>query len=298
MSTEDKTLVPINAATKLVALIGDPVAHSLSPTIQNAAFQAVSLNYAYVALRVDPRAVQAAVEGIRALQFAGANVTAPHKQAVIPVLDELSPQARAVGAVNTIVRREDENGVTLEGDNTDVTGFLAPLLEYADRLERSELTILGTGGAARAVAYALLTTFQPHRLTLVARTVENGERLAADLAGFDESNALRVLPIGESREAVRQSTLVVNATPVGTHPNVNRTPWEYAGDFHDEQIVYDLVYNPQLTRLLSEASDQGAATIDGLNMLIGQAAASFALWTGREMPTDDVRDALRFHSRL
>lgn len=296
MTPVDKMLVPVDATTKLVALIGNPVAHSLSHFLHNSAFRAQTLDFAYVTLKVEQDDIPAAVAGLRALGFAGANVTAPHKRAVIPELDEISAQARAVGAVNTIVMKDSSDRVRLEGDNTDVAGFLAPLLEYADRLRGASATILGSGGAARAVAYAVLTTFRPDRLNLVARTPQKAERLAADLAGFDETSALRVVPLREAvaaRQAVRDSPLVVNATPVGTHPNVGRTPWEYAGDFGDEHVVYDLVYNPQYTRLLREASDQGAATVDGLEMLIGQAAAAYALWTGREMPTDVVRDALQ-----
>lgn len=289
-------LVPIEASTRLVALIGNPVAHSLSPTIHNAAFREHGLDYAYVAMKVEDEDVPAAIAGLRALQLVGVNVTAPHKQAVIPELDVLSAQARAVGAVNTIVRKMDGDRVTMEGDNTDVAGFLAPLLEFAERVRGASMTILGSGGAARAVAYAMLTAFHPERLTLAARTVTNAERLAADLAGFDETSALRVEPIHDCRAALRTSRLIVNTTPVGTHPNAERTPWEYAGDFNEDQVVYDLVYNPKHTRLLREASDQGAMTIDGLEMLLGQAAAAYALFTGREMPTNVVREALRIQS--
>ena len=296
MNPDEISLVPLGARTQFVTLIGNPVAHSLSPAIHNAAFREHGLNFAYVALKVEEDDLPAAVAGLRALGFAGANVTAPHKQSVIPELDAISAQARAVGAVNTIVRRVSRESVRLEGENTDVAGFLAPLLEHAGHIRSASVTVLGSGGAARAVAYAVLTTFAPRRLTILARTPERAERLAADLAGFDETSALNVLPLREgegAREAVRRSSLVVNATPLGTHPNTDRTPWEYAGDFSPEHVVYDLVYNPRYTRLLREASDQGAATIDGLEMLIGQAAAAYALWTGREMPTDVVREALR-----
>lgn len=297
MTPDDKTLVPLGARTQLVTLIGNPVAHSLSPAIHNAAFQEHKLDFAYVALKVEQDDIPAAVAGLRALGFVGANVTAPHKQRVIPELDGISEQARAIGAVNTIVRRVDLDSVRMEGDNTDITGFLAPLLEYADQIRNASVTILGSGGAARAVAYAVLSTFRPERLTIVARTPKRAERLAADLARFDDTAALRVQPLreagGGAREAVRRSRLVVNATPLGTSPNTDQTPWEDAGDFGEDHIVYDLVYNPQHTRLLREASDQGAATVDGLEMLIGQAAAAYALWTGREMPTAVVREALR-----
>lgn len=295
MNTTDTLLVPIGARTRFVALLGDPVEHSLSPVIHNAAFRAQELNYVYAAFRVAKQDVMQAVAGLRALSFAGANVTIPHKQAVIPALDVLSPQARDVGAVNTIIRHEEDGRAVLEGDNTDVTGFLAPLLSHADMLEGARMTILGSGGAARAVAYALLTTFRPEKLTLAVRTTEHGEQLAADLAGFDETSALDVRPIEESSERVKKSRLVVNATPVGMHPQVDRTPWPDAGDFAEEHVVYDMIYNPQETLLLREASKHGAATIGGMDMLIAQAAAAYAQWTGLEMPTDVVREAIRAH---
>src|SRR5690606_7549588 len=162
----------IDARTGLAALIGDPVEHSLSPLIHNTAFRAAGLNHVYLALRVDRAEVEAAVRGMRALGFLGASVTAPHKQAVIPVLDEMTLQASDVGAVNTIVRR----GTRLIGDNTDVAGFLEPLNPLADELHGGRMLVIGAGGAARAVVYALLTTFQPERLTLAARTPTRAER--------------------------------------------------------------------------------------------------------------------------
>lgn len=293
MTAANRILVPVDARTSLVTLIGDPVSHSLSPLIHNAAFREHDLNFAYVAMRVEESAVSAAVAGLRALEFAGANVTAPHKQAVIPELDRISEQARAVGAVNTIVRHEHGR---LEGDNTDIAGFLTPLLPYADRLRSAPITVLGAGGAARAVAYALLTSIHPERITLAARTPEKAERIAADLAEFDASAALNVSPYESCRDEVRRSSLIVNATPAGTHPNVDDTPWTHPEDFSSDQIVYDLVYNPRETRLLREAYDRGAATIEGLEMLISQAAAAYAQWTGREMPTHVVREALRISS--
>jgi len=288
-----RTLVSVDAGTRLVALLGDPVEHSLSPIIHNTAFRAQQLNFAYVATRVDDDDVADAVAGLRALNFAGANVTAPHKQAVIPQLDHLSVQARTIGAVNTIIRRNVDGRVELNGDNTDVPGFLAPLYEHTDSLTGASMTILGSGGAARAVAYALLTTFKPHRLTLAVRTPKHGERLAADLADFDETSALDVLPIRECRDVVRSGRLLVNTTPVGTHPQKQYTPWREADVFGEQHIVYDLVYNPRNTRLLQDASGRGAITIGGLSMLIAQAAASYIQWTGVEMPTRIVREALR-----
>lgn len=282
--------VSIDARTRTVALLGDPVEHSLSPLIHNTAFRAQGLNFAYVALRVAEKHIEEAVRGLRALNFVGANVTAPHKQAVIPVLDELSEQAAAIRAVNTITVRGDR----LSGDNTDVEGFLAPL-KMEEGLRNAPMVVLGSGGAARAVVYGLLIRFRPEKLTLVARTPSRAEQLASELAGFDDSDVLRVQSMSGAGPAVRAAKLVINATPVGTYPNHDRSPWTNPDDIAPHQLIYDLVYNPRQTALLKMAASRGARTIGGLEMLISQAALSYATWTGREMPVAAVRETIQQH---
>ena len=282
-----------DASTRLVGLLGYPVAHSLSPLIHNTAFRAQGLNNRYIALPVAPADVAEAVAGLKALGFLGSNVTIPHKQAVLSLMDALSAEARAVGAVNTIVCRRDGEAVTLYGDNTDVAGFLEPLNPFADVLHGAPMLIFGAGGAARAVAYALLSTFAPDRLTLAARTPARAERLAADLAAYDPGGALRVVAPSEAAPSVRAARLLVNATPVGMHPHTDATPWPDTDDFSDGQIVYDLLYKPEQTRLLREAALRGAHPLGGLAMLILQAAASYIQWTGQAMPVDLVRAVLR-----
>ena len=279
----------------MVALLGDPVEHSLSPLIHNTAFAAQGLNFAFAALPVSRERIEDAVRGLSALHFVGAGVTIPHKQAVLSCLDEWSPRARAVGAANLIVCRPDGS---LLGDNTDVTGFLAPLLPFGDRLRDVEMAVLGAGGAARAVAYALLDTFRPRRLALVARTPSRAEALVADLAGFDERGALEVHDAASARLAVRNAHLVVNTTPVGMYPAVDASPWPHAADFGEGHIVYDIVYIPEETRLLADAARRGATVIGGLDMLVEQAAAAYVQWTGRTMPVEAVKDALRKRSGL
>ncbi|MEX0600949.1 MAG: shikimate dehydrogenase [Rhodothermales bacterium] len=281
----------MNAGTRLVGLIGDPVEHSLSPLIHNTAFREQDINAVYAAMRVRRERLGEAVGGLLGLDFMGANVTVPHKQAVVALIDELSPQAHAVGAVNTIVCRHDDG--TLYGDNTDVAGFVAPIARRTDELTGAQMTIIGSGGAARAVAYALLTTFGPSRLTLAARTPSKAERLASDLSDYDPNGALAVEHLDGAGSVVRSSQLVVNATPVGMYPRVDRTPWPDASDFGADHVVYDIVYNPERTRLLREAEERGATTVGGLDMLVEQAAASYVQWTDRDMPVDVVKNALR-----
>ena len=287
--------IHIDADTRMIALLGYPVGQTLSPFIHNTAFAAQGINFAFAAYPVTRERIGDGVRGLAALHFAGAGVTIPHKQAVLPYLDELSPCACAVGASNMIVRRRDG---TLFGDNTDVTGFLAPLLSLTDRLRGADMAVLGAGGAARAVAYALLVTFHPKRLTLIARTPSKADILATDLAAFDENKALGVHPFSSARAAVRGARLVVNATPIGMYPAVNDSPWPDADDFGDGHIVYDIVYNPEETRLLSDAASRGAVTIGGLDMLLEQAAAAYVQWTGHKMPVDVVKNALRRRSEM
>jgi shikimate dehydrogenase len=289
----------IDGTTQTVALVGHPVAHSLSPHIHNTAFQAQGVNAVYVATPVRPAEIEAAVAGLRALQFLGANVTTPHKEAVQAGLDTLTERAAAVGAVNTIVRTEASGGtVRLRGDNTDVAGFLAPLARRADdALQGAPMLVFGAGGAARAVVYGLLTRYRPERLTVVARRPEQAESLAASFAEHDARDALRVSTFDGAALAVRTSRLVVNATPLGMAPDRRgQTPWPSATDFGPEHVVYDLVYTPEATRLLQEADAQGATSIGGLDMLVEQAAAAYQQWTGRAMPREAVYEALRDRS--
>lgn len=277
------------AATRLAVLLGDPVAHSRSPRIHNAAFRALGLDAVYLACRVAPAYLPAAVAGLKALGALGASVTIPHKEAVAPLLDRLAPTAASVGAVNTLVFEDDG---AVRGENTDVEGFLQPLRPHDDRLHGAAMTVLGAGGAARAAAYALLSVFEPTRLTVAARRPDQARRLSAALAPHDPFDALWPASFAEAGAAVRESALVVNATPVGMAPDAGRTPWPEASDFHAGQLVYDLVYAPAETRLLREAAARGAVPLGGLAMLVGQAAAAFRLWTGRDLPLDAVWAAL------
>ena len=281
-----------DAQTRLVVLLGCPVEHSRSPLMHNAAFHAQGVNAAYLAASVPPEALEASVAGLRALGGLGANVTIPHKETVRAYLDAETRRAAAVGAVNTLAWEEKEGRRLLRGDNTDVAGFLAPLEAHAAQVRGAEALIFGAGGAARAVCYALLRTYAPARLTLAVRSPEKAEALAAGFAEHDARGALRVVPLAEASPAVRAAALLVNATPLGMHPRTGDTPWAHEADFSEGQLAYDLVYNPRQTRFLQEAAARGATPLGGLEMLIGQAAASYRQWTGRAMPVEVVRKAL------
>ncbi len=267
------------ASTGLVVLLGDPVAHSQSPALHNAAFAACGLDLVYLACRVAPGRLEAAIAGLRALGAVGANVTIPHKRAVLPFLDRLTPAAQGAGAANTLFRQDDR----WVGDNTDVGGFLDGLQPFADQLYGADMLVWGAGGGARAVVYALLTTFAPATLTLAARRVEQAQALADAFAGLDPAGALQIVPLAHMDEAVQTARLLVNTTPLGMVGHEAATPYP-AARFAPGQIVYDLVYVPRPTRLLREAAAAGAVPLDGLAMFRGQAARAFGRWTGLPFP--------------
>ena len=287
----------IDSKTRLVTLLGYPLGHSLSPLIHNTAFQAQGINMVYLCMPVAPAYFETAVQGFGAARFVGSNITIPHKQRAFHMADELSERARAVSAVNTLVctYTEGNKAPHIYGDNTDVQGFGDTLHTYSARLDGNEMVVLGSGGSARAIVYALLTRFNPRLLTIAARTVSKAEQIAKEMAPYDVQSALRVVPYNESGGAIRQAALLVNTTPVGMSPNSSQSPWGHAADISEGQIVYDLVYNPEKTVFLEEAEKQGAVIVGGLDMLIGQAAASYKQWTGQDMPLDRVRSVVRKH---
>ncbi len=282
----------IGPNTRLATLLGNPVEHSFSPIIHNTAYQGLALDALYLARAVEASDLKAVVEGLKALRFMGANVTIPFKERVIELTDQLTDEAAAIGAVNTLIFRRADNETMIIGDNTDVTGFLAPLQPHQERLAGKSIVILGAGGAARAVLFGCVTSLAPSKVVVAARRLEQARSLVDDLqthAGTADLATTRLLDAGRY---IRNADLVVNTTPIGMYPNVEATPWPDPAAFHRSQIVYDLIYNPVSTRFLDEASSRGATTINGIEMLIGQAAAAHVMWTGLRMPVDEVREVL------
>lgn len=277
----------ISGETRTVALIGNPVDHSVSPAMQNAAFEDLGLDYVYVAFRVEDDSVGKAVEGIRSLGIVGANVTIPHKSAVMDHLDELDDSASAVGAVNTI---KNDDGL-LKGFNTDGVGALKALESEGVDLSDAKVILLGAGGAARAISFVLVEAGAD--LVICNRTGAKAERLAS---GVEEGTGrvVSTLPQEEERLAaeIEGSDVLVNSTSVGMVPEEEET---LAGSdmMHSDLTVMDIVYNPLETRLLREAEKAGAETIGGLEMLVQQGAASFEIWTGEEAPVGVMRDATK-----
>ena len=274
----------INGQTKLVGLIGYPVEHSLSPVMHNSAFVALNLNWCYVPLPVPPERLGEAVAGLRALGFAGANVTVPHKEAVMACLDRVAPGAQAIGAVNTIAIREGE----LIGYNTDWQGFLTALNEGGFDPEGKRAVVLGAGGAARAVIYALAQAGA--QVTILNRTPSRARALVRGFSPLFPPTSLTSLPLNPQtlREQAAQAQLLVNATPVGMWPEVGRSVWPEELTLPNHLTVFDLVYNPRQTKLLQQARAAGAKTIGGLGMLVHQGAAAFELWTGEKSPVETM----------
>ncbi|MBX2821382.1 MAG: shikimate dehydrogenase [Rhodothermaceae bacterium] len=287
----------IDSKTRLITLLGYPLGHSLSPLIHNTALEAQHVNMVYLCMPVPADHFRQAVQGLSRVGWVGSNVTIPHKQHAFELADELSERAQAVGAVNTLVLTEGNGaeGPHLYGDNTDIKGFSDTLIEYHTQIQGGDVVVVGSGGSARAIVYALLTDYQPRHLTIAARSVKKAERLALAMNQYDTRDSLRTADIKHSEDSIRGCTLLVNTTPVGMHPNAHVSPVENAALLDDVEIVYDLIYNPQKTELLSEAEKRGAVVIGGLEMLIRQAAASYVQWTGQEMPLDQVRNVVQEH---
>jgi len=283
-------MIDINAQTQLCGVIGNPVEHSLSPAIHNAAFQKLGLNYVYLAFRVEN--LDRAIQGVRALgNVRGFSITIPHKVAVIPFLDQVETTAKHIGSVNTIVV---ENGKLL-GYNTDASGALRALTDAGVALEGQRVLMVGSGGAARAIAFALADKTGIERLTILG--IEEAERrhliedLRAKTAVCVEGAHLNDATLGD---AIKDARLLLHCTPLGMSPNVDHTCVP-AALLHSSLTVMDIVYNPLETRLLREAKAASCRTIRGLDMFLNQAVAQFELWTRQPAPVDVMRTVLESH---
>ena len=283
--------LPISASTKLVGVMGWPVKHSLSPAMHNAALQVLGLNWCYVALPVQPGTVGAAVQGLAALGFMGCNITVPHKSSVIHMLDTIDPAAKALGAVNTLVISRQENDLAqVAGYNTDVPGFLGDLRQHDFDPRERKSVIVGAGGAARGVAYALLSA-GADQVVVLNRTLSRAEKLVADLS--DSRLEAGQLNAESLVAAVGAADLLVNTTTVGMWPNIKGSIWPEGASIPEHVGVYDLVYNPLETALLRRVREDGAHPVDGLGMLARQGALALDLWTEGNLDVDDIAALMR-----
>jgi len=270
--------------TKICGIIGDPIEHTMSPVMHNAAFKNRGVDYVYLAFRVKKEELGKAIEGMRALDIRGLNITIPHKVTVIPFLDELDPLADKIGAVNTIV---NDNGV-LRGYNTDATGFLHALRERGVEPEGKSVVILGAGGASRAISFILAE--RGSSLVILNRTWDKAKICADRISETFQRKATALkLNRGNLAAALSQADILVNATSIGMSPNINETPVT-SNLLKPGLVVFDIVYNPIKTRLRREAEAAGATVISGLDMLVWQGALAFEKWTGLKAPVELMRE--------
>ncbi len=277
----------VDASTKVFAVIGSPVEHSLSPQMHNASFFALGLNCIYVAHHVEAHELGDAIAGFKALKYGGVNVTLPHKQVVLGYLDELSGEARAIGAVNTLEFRDGR----VVGHNTDGIGALNALREAGVEVDGKRVLILGAGGAARAIAITLAMRCEVAGITLLGRTKEKLEALARDVERAGAKVTICLLGSAELRSTVEEHDIVIHATPVGMHPRTEETLLT-AEHLASKPVVMDIVYTPRETRLLREAKKAGCRAIDGVGMLVHQGAEAERIWLGVEPSIEAMRRAV------
>jgi shikimate dehydrogenase len=277
----------ITSKTKTCGLIGDPVEHSMSPVMQNAAFKELGLDFVYLPFQVKPEHLAEAVAGLKALNVRGFNVTIPHKIAVLLLLDSIDPLAEKIGAVNTVLNTDG----LLRGFNTDAEGFYRALEEHGVNPQGKKVAVLGAGGAARAVSYILVE--KGARVTVINRRehlahAQDISVMISKAFGKGLGQPVNVVALDNLEEGLRGVDILVNTTSVGM--------WPHSGDslvpaalLKEIPVVFDIVYNPVITCLLKEAAQTGAKTISGVDMLAWQGALAFEKWTGRPAPLDLMR---------
>ncbi len=270
-------MIQISGRTKITGLFGYPVEHTLSPAMHNAAFTELGLDYCYVPFLVHPDYLEYAVKAIKSLNLSGVNVTVPHKEKVMPFLDEINEEASFIGAVNTIVN----SGGKLTGYNTDGRGFIQSLLEGGISIEGKDILIIGAGGASKAISYYL--SQKAKTLYLYDIDKYKVEKLVQDL-----NNIFNNVYIIENISSIDRFHIIINATPLGLKKE-DPLPFDTAL-LRTEQTVCDVIYKK--TRLLEEASKKGCVTLDGMGMLLWQGVFAFELWTGKKPRVEVMRNAL------
>ncbi len=279
-----------NNSTKIVGVLGHPIKQSFSPLMHNIAFELAGLNYVYLPFDVPVTSLRDALKGMVALGIKGFNVTLPLKEKILPLLKDVSEEVNIIGAANTIVNDE---GI-LKGFNTDVAGVVESLNPFKDELSGMRVTVIGAGGAARSVIYALIRVFKVGQITIVNRTEQIAESMKEYFSTKMLFNGLKSLPLvpPDLVGTFRESKLIVNTTQMGMYPVVDDSATTIKESFIKGQIVFDVVYNPVKTRFLKIAESQGATIITGLKMFVEQGARSYELWTGEHMQKEKVYNAV------
>ncbi|NET05100.1 MAG: shikimate dehydrogenase [Symploca sp. SIO2B6] len=280
----------ITGTTKLLGVIGDPIEHSLSPVMHNAAIASLGVDYVYLPLPVKLESLEAAIAGFAAIDLKGFNITIPHKQAIMPLLSEVSEVAKIVGAVNTVYPGSKGWG----GTNTDVEGFIAPLQAYPRDWSQTKTVILGYGGAARAVVVGC-TQLGCTEIHVVGRNQAKLTQFQQSWVDLTLRAKIHIHTWEQLPKLIPQADFLVNTTPVGMYPHVEQSPLEaeIMQGLPQDAIAYDLIYTPNPTKFLQQAQQQGAIAIDGLEMLVQQGAAALKIWLGQMPPVDVMRESLK-----
>jgi len=281
----------INGKTKIIGLIGGNIENSLSPLIHNQIIVKHFLNFCYLPFQVAETDLGKAIQGIRALNIRGINITFPYKEKVIEFLDEVEESARRIGAVNTIVN----NKGILTGYNTDVAGFKKSLQDNGKFvIEEKKAVVLGAGGAARAVTYSLLEE-GIKEINIFNRTLVKAEKIKQDFSSFFSRSSINIFSFEQKdlKDKIKEANLLVNATSIGMASQLNNTPLPDEKLFHPNLLVYDLIYHSAKTIFLKQAERAGAKIINGVPMLVYQGIESLYLWTGFKPERKEVLEIIR-----
>lgn len=276
----------ITGKTKVVGVIGHPIEHSMSPPMHNNAFKELNMDYVYVAFHVLPENIEKLIESCKTLDIKGLNVTIPHKTSVIPLLDEIDPTAKKIGAVNTI---QFKNGIA-KGFNTDGIGAIKSIQEYTT-LEGKNVLIIGAGGASKAISFTLINE-NINSLVIANRSKENACNLIENIRMQCDFEEISYVDIKDASELIDDVDIIINTTPIGMYPKHEVEPPIKTDKINEKHIVMDVIYNPLETALLKEARLNGATTINGTSMLINQGLESFKIFTGSKASYKSFEEAL------
>jgi shikimate dehydrogenase len=282
-------MLKITGKTKLLGIIGNPIEHSLSPVMQNEAIKALGLDYVYIPFPVKADRLSTVLNGFSAIDLVGFNVTIPHKQAIIPLLDEVTNTAKMIGAVNTVWRTE----TGWKGTNTDIDGFIAPLRQIKHNWSQVCPIILGNGGAARAVVVGC-AELGCSEISIIGRNQEKLDLFCQSWQNTPLKSRLKAHSWNNLAGLVSSTDLLINTTPIGMYPHVDQSPLDLSmmDQLKEGTIVYDLIYTPRPTLLLQKAQERGAIVIDGVEMLVQQGAKALEIWVKQPAPVDVMRSAL------
>lgn len=283
-------MIPITGHTQLTGLLGSPVSHSISPMMHNEAFSQLGLDYVYLCFDVGTDTLKTAVDGLKAIGIRGFNCTMPDKNLMCELVDHLSPAAKMIGAVNTVL---NENGV-LTGYNTDGIGYMRAVKDAGHDIIGKNMTLLGAGGAATAICVqAALDGVKEINIFSIKDNFWNRAQNLVDTINKETGCTARLFDLADKNElhkSISNSQILTNGTSVGMSPNVDQCIIEDLSDFPDDLIVSDVIYNPRETKLLRLAKERGLKSFNGLYMLLYQGAKAFEIWTGKEMPVDIIKD--------